>query len=98
MERFAFLNLQALKVNAMLAVELEIFLGEIFTNHAHKFHRAKEACSHRGMTGGTAEQSRIFCIGCFDGVKGGGTNNEYAHGEFKWQSLDRGWQFQARAR
>ena len=80
MEGLARQDLQAGQVNLMALIELEVLLGKVFTHHAHQAHGAEKARRHAGVTGGTAQQSRIFRRRRFNGIKGGGTNNENAHG------------------
>ena len=75
MKRFAGQNLQAVEVNFVPAVKLEVFLREIVADDADQFDRAEKARGDGGMAGRAAEQARVFRVGSFDGIQRGGTDN-----------------------
>jgi hypothetical protein len=68
-------SLEAGEVDAMPAVEREVFLGKIFAHTAHELNGGIEAGRHGGVAGGAAQQARVYLGGGFDGIQGGGTNN-----------------------
>jgi len=75
MKRFAGQLLQTLKINAVAVVELDVFLGEILADDADEFYGREKTRRHRRMAAGTAEQPGIFRVRSFDGVQGGGTDD-----------------------
>ena len=56
-------HLQALQVNPVTLVELNIALGKVIPHHAHQFNRAKETGRHRRVAGRAAQQSRVLRLG-----------------------------------
>jgi hypothetical protein len=83
MESFSRLNLQAMEVDAMAAVELHVTLGKIVAHHADQLDRAIKAGGDGRVAGRSAEEAGIFGLGSFDRVEGGGTDNQDAHGKVK---------------
>jgi hypothetical protein len=84
MERFARENLEAFEINLMATEELKVFFGEILTDDADQLHGSKETGRDGGMAGRAAEEPGIFGLGSFNGVQGGGTDNQYAHVVLNW--------------
>src|SRR5436190_18415006 len=76
-------NLQAVQLNAMPAVELDVSFREIFTDDANKFYRAEKAGGNCRVARGTAEQTRVFGFWGFNRIKGGRTNDQYTHANSK---------------
>jgi hypothetical protein len=79
MECFSGLNLQPRQIHAVLAVQRDITLREIVSDHTHHAHGRKETGRHRGMTGGTSQQTRVRCRWCFNGIKGRRPDDKNAH-------------------
>jgi hypothetical protein len=69
MEGFAGQNLEAVEVNFVPAVKLEVFLWKVVADNANQFDRAEKARGDGGMAGRAAEQARIFRVGSFDGIQ-----------------------------
>ena len=62
---------KALKAQAVSAVEVEVFAGEIFANCADEMSLGKKTGRDCGVTGGAAKETGVFRVGRFDGIKGG---------------------------
>src|SRR5262245_65007907 len=85
MKRFAGKNLEPLQIDAVLSIKLDVTSREIVADDANQSDGAKEARGDRGVTGGTAQQTRILCVWCLDGVQRGGADNQYAHFNSKFR-------------
>ena len=81
MKRFAGADLQALEVNVVPPVQVEIFPGEIVTDDPDQFDRAEKAGGHRRVAGRSTQQARILRVRSFDGIQRGRADNENAHVE-----------------
>src|SRR6266850_2761803 len=79
MEGLAWQNLETFEINPVSLIEPNVTLWKIVTHNADELDRAEEARGHGGMAGRAAEQTRIFCFRCFDGIEGGRTDNEDTH-------------------
>jgi len=72
-------HLEALQVDAMSSLELNVAFREILADDADELYRPEETRRHSGMDGRPAEKARVFAVGRPDGIQGGGTDNENAH-------------------
>ena len=79
MKGFAIRDFQSREVNAVAAVKLEVALGKIPAHDADEVDGGEEAGGDGRVAGGATEQARIAGLGGFDGVKGGGTDDQHAH-------------------
>ncbi|MDG2077006.1 MAG: hypothetical protein P8J24_10650 [Arenicellales bacterium] len=74
MEGLAGQLIEAFKAQAVPTVQIDIFAWKIFAYGAHQMGRGKEAGRHGRMTGGTAQEARVFRVRGFDGIEGGGAD------------------------
>jgi len=65
-KRLAFHHLQALHVDTMAAIKLQIAPGKIVTHNPDQLDRAEKAGGHCRMACGTAQQPWIFSLRRFD--------------------------------
>ena len=72
-------NLEAFEIDAVTFVELDIPFRKILADYADEFYRAEETRGNGGMAGGTAEETRVFGFGSFDGVERSGANDKNTH-------------------
>jgi len=53
---------------------------KVLAHDADQLHGREETGGDRGVAGRAAEQARVFAPGRFDGIEGGGADNENTHG------------------
>src|SRR5258705_476035 len=87
MECFAWKNLEALEVDAMAFVKLDVTLGKIIADDSDELNWTEKAGGNGGVTGRTAQQARVFCFGSFNGIEGSRADNQDTH--FFVESLNR---------
>jgi hypothetical protein len=66
--------LEAVEVEAVFAIEVNVFARKIIAHRADEMGRGEKARSDCGVTGGSAKESRVFRVRGFDGIEGGGAD------------------------
>src|SRR5712671_2097287 len=79
MKGFSAKDLQPIEIDTMAPVQLNVTPGKIVTDNSHQFHRAEETGGYRGMTGRSAEQTRVLRLGSFDRIQRRRANDENTH-------------------
>jgi hypothetical protein len=74
MEGLAAELLQPVEIDAVLAIEVNVFARKIIAYRANEVGRGEKTRGHGGVAGGPAKESRIFRVRGFNGIKGGGAD------------------------